>query len=122
MQCLFAADRDKPELRHYLDPYAPFLFRLFKQITDSAGSNLGKVQLCGVLSQLQGVLPVLLGLGYRVFSVNVHFIPYLPKTISATKLADAERVAKDVCDAAESREVVEILRLPFDRQRPFLTG
>jgi phosphoenolpyruvate-protein kinase (PTS system EI component) len=122
MQCLFAADRDKSELRRYLDPYAPILFRIFKQVADSAGGNLGRVQLCGVLPQLQGVLPVLLGLGYRVFSVDAQFIPYLEKTVNSIKLADAERLATDVCDATESQEVLEILRLPIDRHLSFQVG
>lgn len=122
MQCLFAADRDKSELRHYLDPYAPALYRLFKQVADGVGENLEKVQLCGVLPQLQGVLPVLLGLGYRIFSVDAHFIPYLAKAVNSTKLADAERLAADVCDATESSEVLEKLRLRIDRRMPFLSG
>ena len=121
MQCLFAADRDRPELRSYLDPYAPNLFRLFRDTAERLDEKLGMVQLCGVLSQLPGILPVLLGLGYRTFSVDAHIIPYLAKSVTETTLADAQRVAKGVCATKESREVLEILNLPINRPVSFFT-
>lgn len=121
MQCLYAADRDRPELQYYMDPYAPFLFRFFRHVAEQAGDNLHKVQLCGVLSQTQGVLPVLLGLGYRVFSVDAPFIPYLATIVAATSIADCETLAAEVCAAKETREVLESLRLATDRHMPFLT-
>ncbi|MCI0507150.1 MAG: phosphoenolpyruvate-protein phosphotransferase [Gammaproteobacteria bacterium] len=120
MQCLFAADRDRPALRDYLDAYAPYLYRLFRQIADSVRGNLNKVTLCGVLPQLPGVLPLLLGLGYRMFSVDAHSIPYLAKTVTSVTLAEAEQTLANVCEANESREVREILRLPAQMRCPFI--
>ena len=120
MQCLFAADRDQPELGNYLDPYAPFLYRFFQQMAEAAGDKLGSVQLCGLLSQIQGVIPLLIGLGYRTFSVDAAFIPYLANTVLATKVTDAQALARQVCDAQQSREVLEILHLS-QRHVPYLT-
>jgi phosphoenolpyruvate-protein kinase (PTS system EI component) len=109
MQCLFAANRDRPEVSAYLDPYAPTLFRFLKQVADGCVSNLQRIQLCGVLPQLHGVLPVLLGLGYRAFSVDVAHIPFLAQVVRATTIADAQCLADDVCGAKQSREVTEKL-------------
>lgn len=120
MQALFAADRDQAELRHYLDPYAPLLYRFFRQVAEQAGEHLCEVQLCGVLSQLQGVFPVLLGLGYRSFSVDAPFVPYLADIVAGTNQAECERLAAEVCTAGTTLEVLEILRLPTDRHLPFL--
>lgn len=120
MQGLFAADRDKAELFHYLDPYAPFLYRLFRQMAEQSGEDLHRVRLCGVLSQIQGVLPVLLGLGYRSFSVDAPFIPYLADIVETTTRADCEALAVQVCGASTTREMLEILQLPLDRHPPFL--
>ena len=84
MQCLFAADRDRPELGSYLDPYAPPLFRFLSRLAEGVSGRLCRVQLCGLLPQIPGVLPILLGLGFRAFSVEsklVHetggFVSYL---------------------------------------------
>ena len=120
MQCLFAANRDQSELRYYLDPYAPFLFRFFRQTAQAAGDWLDKVQLCGLLPQIRGVIPVLLGLGYRTFSVDAAFIPYLAQTVKTTRTADAKSVATQVCAAKKSSEVLEILQLPREEHTPFL--
>jgi phosphoenolpyruvate-protein kinase (PTS system EI component) len=120
MQSVFAADRDVAELRHYLDPYAPVLFRLFRQVAEQAGDGLEKVQLCGLLPQIQGVLPVLLGLGYRSFSVDAPFIPHLSIIASQLSQDDCVALAQSVCDARTTQEVLQILQLPGDRHPPFL--
>ena len=120
MQTLFAADRDQPELSHYLDPYAPVLYRLFRQIADQAGEGLDRIQLCGVLSQIQGVMPVLLGLGYRHFSVDAPFIPYLAQQVSRTTRSEGRALAQQVCDADTTQQVLDILQLEGERHAPFL--
>jgi len=105
MQCLFAADRDLAEVRRHLDPYSPELFRFIKQAADAAGDNMNKVQLCGLLPQLPGVLPVLLGMGFRVFSIAPIMIPYLAKIASEISLAQAEELAQQACMAKDSEQV-----------------
>jgi phosphoenolpyruvate-protein kinase (PTS system EI component) len=120
MQCLFAADRDRAELRHYLDPYAPLLFRFFRQVAEAAAKQLERVQLCGLLSQLPGVLPVLLGLGYRAFSVDVSLIPYLARSVESSSLSGAQALAHQVCAARESRQVRALLGVPEQGEWPFL--
>ena len=120
MQNVFVADRDQAELRHYLDPYAPLLYRLFSQVAEQAGERLNQVHLCGVLPQLQGVLPVLLGLGYRHFSVDAPFIPYLAKRVSTISKADCEKLASQVVAADTTQQVLELLQLTTDRHAPFL--
>ncbi|BAZ93061.1 phosphoenolpyruvate-protein phosphotransferase [Thiohalobacter thiocyanaticus] len=120
MQAVFSADRDEPVLRHYLDPYAPVLFRLFRQIAASAGERLERIQLCGVLAQIQGVLPVLLGLGYRNFSVDAPFIPHLADTIAGISLSDCEALAADICTARTTQQSLEILQLDSQRHPPYL--
>jgi phosphoenolpyruvate-protein kinase (PTS system EI component) len=109
MQCLFAADRDLPELRDYLDPYAPVLYRFLRQVAELAGPHLHRVQVCGALSQLRGVLPLLLGLGYRVFSVDPVFIPYLARDVTATDTTAARALVDTVCGVRTSEEVREHL-------------
>jgi phosphoenolpyruvate-protein kinase (PTS system EI component) len=119
MQNLYAADRDRPELRHYLDPYAPVLDRFLKQAAEQSSEHLELIQLCGVLSQIQGVLPVLLGLGYRTFSVDAPFIPYLANVIANTTSIKCESLAGQVCAAKTTQEVLEILGMPTDRHPPY---
>jgi len=109
MQCLFGADRDQPELNRYLDPYAPALYRFLRQVADAVQDRLDAVQLCGVLPQLPGILPLLLGLGYRAFSVEATLLPYLWPTIAGTHAGEARMLAEQVCRARSSAAVRELL-------------
>lgn len=99
MQSLFGADRDQPELARYLDPHSPSLYRFLAQAAAAAGERLDAVQLCGVLPQLPGVLPILLGLGFRVFSVEAALLPWLGQAIARTRISTARALAQQVCAA-----------------------
>ena len=112
MQCFFGVDRDILEVSEFLDPCAPALFRFLRQVAEAAGEAVGEVQLCGLLSQSPGILPVLLGLGYRVFSVEPVVIPYLARTIGAVRMASAEALAAAVCAAPDAQGVRQVLGLP----------
>lgn len=112
MQCLFAADRDLPELRDYLSAYAPALYRFLRMVADNAGPHLHRVQMCGVLSQWPGVLPVLLGLGFRNLSVDPVTVPYLAQIVAATRVSTAAALADAVCAAQRSSEVSTMLEVP----------
>lgn len=109
MQCLFGADRDRPQLCGYLDPYAPALFRFLRQVAEATPDRLHRVQLCGVLPQLPGILPVLLGLGFRTFSVEAASLDYLRQIIAVTSIADARVLASSICAAHTSGQTRELL-------------
>ena len=59
---------------------------LRQQVADTVQDRLEAVQLCGVLPQLPGILPLLLGTGFRAFSVEATLLPYLWQTIADTRI------------------------------------
>ncbi len=109
MQCLFAADRYRPELCAHLDPYAPIIYRFLRAVADLAGADLARVQVNGLLAQLPGVLPVLIGLGYRAFSVDPVMLPWLAQAIRQTDTRVAGALADAVCGAHRSNAVKSLL-------------
>ena len=109
MQSLFAADRDQSVVKSYLDPHAPVLFRLFRQMAESVEGQLERVQLCGLLPQYSGVMPILLGLGYRIFSVEPVLIPHLTQVIKSVSLESARMLAERVCEARQTDEVRKLM-------------
>ena len=117
MQSLFGADRDLPALRAHLDPYAPALYRFLRLTAELAGPGVNRVQLCGILPQLPGVLPVLLGLGYRTFSVDVAHAPYLARTVATRSAAQDRGLAEAVCAAASSHAVADLLGVWHETKR-----
>jgi len=102
MQCLFGAERDDPEARRFLDPYAPVLYRFLSEIAGLAGERIAQVQVCGLLAQLPGVLPVLVGLGFRKFSVDPVFLPWLAERLRTTRSLAAATLAARICHAPDS--------------------
>ena len=113
LQCLFAADRDIVEVGTLLDPYAPFLFRFLRQVSESVSEEvMPRVQVCGLLAQTPGVMPIMLGLGYRCFSVEPALLPHLAHTIRKTDLNEAKELASKVCRAHDSGEVRQHLGMP----------
>lgn len=111
MQCLFGAERELPALRHLLDPYSPALFRFFRLMAERAGDQVHRLQLCGLLPQVQGVLPVLLGLGYRRFSGEPVLIPSLANSVTGKTINECQQIATEVCAARNSAQVRQILRV-----------
>jgi len=109
MQCLFGADRDLPAVSQLLDPYSPALYRFLHMIAENAGPQLIRVQVCGVLAQLPGTMMLLLGLGYRVFSVDPVFIPWLAETVRHTDTTHAREVATRACMASSAETVKRLL-------------
>ncbi|KPV41496.1 hypothetical protein AN478_02705 [Thiohalorhabdus denitrificans] len=109
MQGLFAADRDLPEVASLLDPYSPVTFRFLRGVAESAGAGIGRVTVCGLLPQMPGLLPVLLGLGFRAFSVEPAMLPRLAGEVAATSGARAGEQAAAVCRAADAAEVRAVL-------------
>ncbi len=112
MQALFAADRDLPALRHLLDAYSPVLYRFLRGVADEARGRAKEILVCGLLAQLPGVLPLLLGLGYRRFSVDPVMIPWLARTVGATAIDDATSLAATACTLRHGAELRSLLGLP----------
>lgn len=109
MQCLFAADRYRPELCGYLDPYSPIIYRFLREVARLAGADLERVQVNGLLAQLPGVLPALIGLGYRAYSVDPVMLPWLAQGVRRTDSVAAIALAEAVCAARRSSEVKFLL-------------
>jgi phosphoenolpyruvate-protein kinase (PTS system EI component) len=110
MQCLFAADRDLAPLRGYLDPHAPGLYRFLSMAASESGEDLARVQLCGLLPQLPGVLPVLIGLGFRAFSVDPKILPFLRQSVSRIECDAAATLAAAVLTAPDAGSVADLIQ------------
>jgi phosphoenolpyruvate-protein kinase (PTS system EI component) len=107
-----AADRDDPRQRELLDPYRPELYRLFREAAERATTGLDQVQLCGLLPQIEGVLPLFIGLGFRQFSGEPALIPLLARRVAKLSLHTCKALVETVCDAVDSRQVRRLIGIP----------
>ncbi|MEJ5211793.1 MAG: putative PEP-binding protein [Burkholderiales bacterium] len=110
MQCLFAANRDEPAVADRLDFHAPVLYRFLAGIVQRAGDP-ERLQVNGLLSQWPGAMVLLLGLGFRRFSVDPALLPWLAAAITQVDTREASRLAQAACRARRSAEVRRLLGL-----------
>jgi phosphoenolpyruvate-protein kinase (PTS system EI component) len=59
------------------------------------------------------VFPVLLGMGFRTFSIEPLMIPYLAQITTGTTLSEAAILVQEVCETADSQQVRELLGSPL---------
>ncbi|MEO1765619.1 putative PEP-binding protein [Thiobacter aerophilum] len=108
MQCLFAANRDEAAVADQLDFHSPVLYRFLAHVVEHAG-NAERLQVNGLLSQWPGVIVLLLGLGFRRFSVDPALLPWLAARITKVNVAQAAKLAKAACRARHAAEVCALL-------------
>ena len=98
-----------PRDSEQMNAYEPAIYQLLQQLAQQAGPRTREIQLNGQLARMPGVLPVLIGLGFRIFSVDPLLIPYLGETIKQTDTENAVKLARQVCQASDSDAVKQLL-------------
>ncbi|MFN6955758.1 MAG: putative PEP-binding protein, partial [Acetobacteraceae bacterium] len=105
-----AVDRSEAEVAHLYDPLHPAVLRLVQFATEAALRLRMPVSLCGEMAGNPKLVPLLLGLGLRSFSMNASAIPRVKQAVRALKIDDCARFARRVMeqsDPARIRELVE---------------
>lgn len=84
-QYCLAVDRDNRQMESYYDAQHPAVMKLLK-MTAQAASDAGiELCICGELARVSSATQILVGMGYRQFSVSPAFIPLMKETIALCK-------------------------------------
>ena len=102
---------DCPRDSEQMSAYEPAIYPLLQQAAQQAGVRTKEIQLNGQLIRMPGVQPVLIGLGFRIFSVDPSLIPYLAENIKQTDTKDAAQLAQQICQAADSNAVKKLMAI-----------
>ncbi|HHJ80293.1 MAG TPA: hypothetical protein ENJ65_01515 [Candidatus Tenderia electrophaga] len=102
---------DCPRDSAQMNPYDPAIYQLLQQTAQQAGPRTKEIQFNGQLIRMPGVLPVLIGMGYRIFSIDPLLIPYLAEEIKQTDTNRAAELAKQVCMANDDKAVKQLMTL-----------
>ncbi|MEJ0096333.1 MAG: phosphoenolpyruvate--protein phosphotransferase [Methylocella sp.] len=93
MQYLFAADRDNKRVSPRFDPLSPPALRALKRIADKARATSTPLTLCGEMGGKPLEAMILIGLGYRGFSMSAASIGPVKAMVLAINLAKVEAFA-----------------------------
>lgn len=113
IQYSLAVDRANEMVAHLYRPTHPGVLRLIAGVIE-AGREAGiEVAMCGEMASDPLMVPLLIGLGLRRFSMNPQAIPLIRHQIRRTNFRENEAVAKQALLLGTAREVEEYLLEKF---------
>ncbi len=107
-QYVMAADRGNARLSYLHDPLHPALLRMYRRLRAEAEARRLPLSVCGDLSTDPVGLAVLLGLGYREFSLPPSVITEAREVIRAVSTAELG----EICAGLERAETAGEVRAP----------
>ena len=106
IQYALAVDRTNPNVARLYDPFHPAVLRLIQTVVAQAGQAGKPVGICGEMAGEPLLLPVLLGLGLREFSLSPASLGSVRKAVAALsrrKINELTRRALELGTGAEVR-------------------
>ncbi|HTW29931.1 MAG TPA: phosphoenolpyruvate--protein phosphotransferase [Acetobacteraceae bacterium] len=108
-----AVDRGDSDVAHLYDPLHPAVLRLVQFATEAARRVQIPISVCGEMASNPRLIPLLLGLGLRSFSMNASAIPRVKQAVRRVAVADCVRFAARVMTQADPAVIQEMV-LGFD--------
>ena len=110
IQYTLAVDRTNENIADLYTPHHPAVLRAIKRVAD-AGTSKGKpVSLCGDMACNEQLVPFLIGVGIRAFSMETRCIPQIQKVIASFSLDEMRRLAEDVVRLGSTKAVAARLQ------------
>ncbi len=104
-----AVDRSSSEVAALYDPLHPAVLRLIGDITSAALRMRRPVSLCGEMAGNPQIVPLLLGLGLRSFSMNATAVPRVKQALRAVSLDECRRFARRVGEETDPEAVARLV-------------
>lgn len=112
-QYTLAVDRNNEKVADLYSPFHPAVLRAIQHAIETGLTHGVDVEMCGEMAGNPIAVPLLIGLGLRIFSVGHHLIPQVKRIVSSTSSEEAEQLAKEILKLKTTREVEKILQIYF---------
>ncbi len=117
-QYTMAADRTNAHVAPLASGFQPAVFRLIKNVIDSAHAKGKWVGLCGEMAGELLAIPILLGLGLDEFSMNPPAIPFAKKLISSISYEQAKEIAENALQLRSDQEIRDYIKSEVPEVNP----
>ena len=104
-----AVDRGETELAALYDPMHPAVLRLIQFATEAALRMRKPVSVCGEMGGNPVMIPLLLGLGLRSFSMNASAVPRVKQVVRFVGIDACVRFARRVMEQSDPFVIREML-------------
>ena len=113
IQYTLAVDRTDDRVSGMYAPLHPAILRVLRQVARGARRAGVPMSVCGEMAADPAILPLLVGLGLREFSMTPAAIPAGKQVVRGLRLADTVRLASRALKAATPAEVERVLAESF---------
>lgn len=104
-----AVDRAEAEVAELYDPIHPAVLRLVQFATEAALRMRMPVSVCGEMAASPRLVPLLLGLGLRSFSMNAAAVPRVKQAIRSVDIDACVRFARRVMEQSDPARIDELV-------------
>jgi len=111
IQYTLAVDRTNERIADLYVCHHPAILRSIKRVINAALAHGKPVSLCGDMATDLNVLPILIGLGLRTFSMEPRRIPKIQNFINGLRFAETCHLADEVLEMGSLRSVEDRLGL-----------
>jgi phosphotransferase system enzyme I (PtsI) len=118
IQYALAADREDEHVGYLYHPLHPAIIRALKQIVEGAARAGKPLAMCGDMAGDPVLVWILIGLGLRHLSMAPRQIPVLKSIVHASKLSDAQQLARAALELRTETEVEELVYGTMRRHFP----
>jgi phosphotransferase system enzyme I (PtsP) len=109
IQYMLAVDRTNEKVSKFYLAHHPAILRAINRIVSAARKHKKDVSICGDLSADQRMLPFLLGVGLRKFSIDIVNAPTVQRLVGSIDLTDAQNIANHMLDLGRISEIEAFL-------------
>ncbi len=109
IQYMLAVDRTNEAVSNLYLAHHPAILRAIHRIVAAAETHGKDVSICGDLSADARMLPFLLGIGLRNFSIDIVNAPTVQRLVGAITLEDARSIAEQMLDMGRISEIEAFL-------------
>jgi phosphotransferase system enzyme I (PtsI) len=105
-----AVDRGAADVASLYDPLHPAVLRLIQFATEAALRMRMPVSVCGEMAANPRLIPLLLGLGLRSFSMGAPAVPRVKQAVRAVSIDDCARFARRVMEQSDAERIQELVQ------------
>jgi len=109
IQYSLAVDRSNELVAHLYRPTSPAILRLITEVVEAGRSEGTPVAMCGEMAADPLMVPVLLGIGLKNFSMNPQASPVVRALIRQLSYRESVSLARQACSMVTARDVEEFL-------------
>jgi len=109
VQYILAVDRTNENIADLYVPYHPAVIRALKRVVEGAVAHGKPVSLCGDMATNQNVLPILIGLGIRTFSMDARSIPKIQTFINTLRFDELKDMVGELLCLGSLKDIEQRL-------------